>query len=453
MCLTVNKMSVKKVIEFKFDPGTSRPVEPTRHKITRDRFFETNQPFIEVINANGNKNAGMEFKFSNDGNAPPRPGSNGTNPAVLPKPSTAGSIVAKKIPRELALVFGDDAQDEKPKIRNDQSSCSLCAKKVNKDLSYNLKKCQHSFCMKCLVFHMKNTLSDTGHIRCPSSQCRCDIGDDDAAKILGGDFSEFVKRMKDAVAARKKQEIVYRMIEEDADFIENVEVFECSVCGDDIDINSGLILKECLHTFCKEDLIGQIKSSDDFEVKCLEVGCKNFITELEVRSLLSAGEFDKHHEKSLRRYKGKHAKELKQCLKPDCIGVIEADENVLKFDCPACATVNCLKCKAIHTGKSCQQYQSAKSSDDKRQQENAESENTIKILVDKNEAMYCPQCGIPVMKDEGCDYITCSTCDLGICWRTKKPRLPITLPDGKVVDGCHCKVNGEKCHPDCRNCH
>lgn len=70
--------------------------------------------------------------------------------------------------------------------------------------------------------------------------------------------------------------------------------------------------------------------------------------------------------------------------------------------------------------------------------------------------MLCPKCGVLIQKGEGCDYVICQLCKLGICYRTKKPRLPLEkIVDGKkiIIDGCHCNEKGKKCHVKCRNCH
>lgn len=443
-------------MEFKFESiapkKTELRIRPDNH---RNEPPEESRPFIEVIDVSDKNTSSIEFKFLNDDNTTTRAVFKGQKPSViLPVASNlTGTVDVVNNPnQEVVLVFGNGVNHS----NTSQIKCLLCNKNASKQMLFHLKRCSHSFCTTCLVDRIQNSRADTGCVQCPNSRCIYNVDDDDLAAILGDAYDEFAKRLKDATEARRKQEAlekVYKMIQDDADYIESFEVFECTVCYTDIEINGGLILKECIHQFCKDCLIGQIKTSNDFVVQCLAEDCKHFLAELEIRKLLTAEEFVKHSEKSLKRYKGTHAKILKQCLVPNCDGFIEPDENVIAFKCPTCATTNCLKCQAIHEGKSCQQYQDEKNSDIKRLKENADSENAIKELIARNEAMYCPRCGIPVMKEDGCDYITCTSCNLGICWRTKKPRQPIKLKNGKVIDGCHCKENNKKCHPDCRNCH
>lgn len=89
----------------------------------------------------------------------------------------------------------------------------------------------------------------------------------------------------------------------------------------------------------------------------------------------------------------------------------------------------------------------------KKCQEDVETKQYIKGLIDSKEAMSCPKCGILVMKDDGCSFVTCAACELEICFLSQKPRHPLILPDGRTIDGCHCMENGVKCHPQCTNCH
>lgn len=43
-------------------------------------------------------------------------------------------------------------------------------------------------------------------------------------------------------------------------------------------------------------------------------------------------------------------------------------------------------------------------------------------MVNKGDAMHCPQCKVILQKKDGCDWIKCSICKTEICWVTKGPR-------------------------------
>lgn len=91
--------------------------------------------------------------------------------------------------------------------------------------------------------------------------------------------------------------------------------------------------------------------------------------------------------------------------------------------------------------------------DKRRSQEEEDTRVYIQNIMASKEAMQCPKCGILVMKDDGCSFVTCAACELEICFLTQKPRHGTVLSDGQFIDGCHCMENGVRCHPKCTNCH
>lgn len=206
------------------------------------------------------------------------------------------------------------------------------------------------------------------------------------------------------------------------------------------------MLKNCLHKFCKNCLINHIQSSEDVLVRCPAVNCQ-------MRGFMPLNELELHLQKSLKAFEGS-CQQTFHCKKPDCHGFVEiADEDLIDFRCEICGETNCIACNAIHTNQTCKEYKDAIDADDRKKREEQESKEANEAMIERNEAMFCPSCRIPVEKTEGCDFIECSTCKLGICWATKKPRMPFTQSDGTVVDGCHCGENGKRCHPLCGYCH
>lgn len=43
-------------------------------------------------------------------------------------------------------------------------------------------------------------------------------------------------------------------------------------------------------------------------------------------------------------------------------------------------------------------------------------------LVNRGDAMRCPQCKVILQKKSGCDWMRCTMCKTEICWATKGPR-------------------------------
>lgn len=155
------------------------------------------------------------------------------------------------------------------------------------------------------------------------------------------------------------------------EIIENVTSFSCAIClDDDIPPGSGIVLKECLHTFCKECIRAHIMAFDDPEVQCPYSGdynCNQNLQDREIRTLLlwrSDGD-EKKGEADYKKYQMKcltKSEAIMQnvfhCKTPDCIGFGVCEDNLNFFDCPVCEQVSCLRCGGvIHMGKTCKEYQ------------------------------------------------------------------------------------------------
>ena len=46
----------------------------------------------------------------------------------------------------------------------------------------------------------------------------------------------------------------------------------------------------------------------------------------------------------------------------------------------------------------------------------------LQEMLNKGDAMNCPQCKVILQKKSGCDWMRCSMCKTEICWATKGPR-------------------------------
>lgn len=55
---------------------------------------------------------------------------------------------------------------------------------------------------------------------------------------------------------------------DDQNIILNKTKFECQICFTEINPGEGIILRGCLHEFCKECILGCIKSCEVAEVQC-----------------------------------------------------------------------------------------------------------------------------------------------------------------------------------------
>lgn len=281
------------------------------------------------------------------------------------------------------------------------------------------------------------------------------------------------------------------------DLISNTEEFDCSICLTNYGPRAGVMLRECLHIFCKECLKNTIRYSEDVEPKCpyrdQNYFCDSVIQEREIKALVDKNLYEKHLAKSVKFAENK-IKNAFHCKTPDCKGWCIFDDNVNEFLCPVCKKNNCLTCQviqmitcveyiksiffsyininvlispyllnenvtnvsqAIHEGKNCKEYQEKISNTDNPTCDGKEGQQTKEMLDDmvkRGEAMLCPSCKIILMKKWGCDWVRCSMCKTEICWVTRGPRWG---PEGKgdTSAGCRCGENGMKCHPKCNYCH
>lgn len=130
--------------------------------------------------------------------------------------------------------------------------------------------------------------------------------------------------------------------------VPNTMPFECAVCFGHIAISAGVVLRECLHTFCRECLAQTVRYSEEAEVRCPYMddaySCESCMQEREIRGLLSREEYERHLALSL------SVAELREtnafhCKTPGCRGWCIYEDNVNEFRCPICKITNCLTCR------------------------------------------------------------------------------------------------------------
>ncbi|XP_064599255.1 ranBP-type and C3HC4-type zinc finger-containing protein 1-like isoform X2 [Liolophura sinensis] len=242
---------------------------------------------------------------------------------------------------------------------------------------------------------------------------------------------------------------------DDQDFIPNPEQFDCPICFDVIPAGDGVVLRECLHSFCRSCLAAAVQFTDEAALKCPyqddNYSCPALLQQREIRALVEPTVFERFLQRGLQTAESQAVNSY-HCKTTDCTGWCIYEDLVNFFDCPVCGKQNCLTCKAIHEGMNCKQYQTdlrIRAENDVAAQQ---THLVLQNLLVGGEAMHCPTCQVIVQKKEGCDWICCSICKTEICWVTKGPRWGPN-GEGDTSGGCRCKVNNQKCHPDCTNCH
>ncbi|XP_029979191.1 ranBP-type and C3HC4-type zinc finger-containing protein 1 isoform X1 [Sphaeramia orbicularis] len=266
---------------------------------------------------------------------------------------------------------------------------------------------------------------------------------------------EAIRQYQQAREEERRENFARLVMMDGQDLVPNPESVECRICYVELQPGEGVLLRECLHCFCRECLRSVIMLSEEPEVSCPyrddTYACACSLQEREIRALVSAEEYERWLQRGLSvaesRCEGSY-----HCATADCPGWCVYEDIVNVFHCPVCRKHNCLICKAIHEGMNCKQYQDDLAVRAINDSAARRTTHLLKTLVQSGEAMHCPQCGIIVQKRDGCDWLRCTVCQTEICWVTRGPRWGPKGP-GDTSAGCRCNVNNQKCHPKCQNCH
>ncbi|XP_059164421.1 ranBP-type and C3HC4-type zinc finger-containing protein 1-like [Physella acuta] len=239
------------------------------------------------------------------------------------------------------------------------------------------------------------------------------------------------------------------------DLVSNLDDFTCPICFEEITAGEGIMLRDCLHTFCRECLTEAVRHCEDAVVRCpfqdAIYSCESVLQEREIKALVPQDLYLKFLKRGLDQAESQTPNAY-HCKTTDCPGWCVYEDLVNFFKCLVCNKENCLTCKAIHENQNCKQYQDGLKSRSRNDIEAKQTQRMLEKMVEDGEAMHCPQCLIIVQKKGGCDWIKCSICKTEICWVTKGPRWG-PLGEGDTSGGCMCRINGKKCHPLCINCH
>jgi len=361
----------------------------------------------------------------------------------LPKTSVFRNLVKPEEPKQPEM---------KPQTRNNEPQPGTSATAVTPPEATALPKVADKAPAgwECPVCTLMNPLERPGCLACTTER-PADLGAGAAAPAQATATDDNKEKPKEE---KKNNLDAYKQLE-DMDIIPNAETFECTVCFMDTEPGDGVVLRECLHTFCKICLAASIEHCDAPKVKCPykddNYSCDMELLEREIKALVSAPVFEKHQKKSVKEAEA-NIQNTFHCKTPDCAGWTVMDDNVNIFKCPLCKRTNCITCQAIHDGMDCKQYQQYMLVDS--QDENSKkTKEWMDDLIGKGEALHCPSCQVLLLKKWGCDWVRCTYCRTEICWVTKQLRWG---PNGRgdTSGGCKCMIDGRtKCHKNCNYCH
>jgi RanBP-type and C3HC4-type zinc finger-containing protein 1 len=238
-------------------------------------------------------------------------------------------------------------------------------------------------------------------------------------------FAAFIeKRSRIKATPRRSSNFIPKLIdlESNYDYVENKVKFECPICLTVQKPGDGLVLKNCLHEYCKICLAHHIEHSDEMEVSCpfrADDGtkCEGFLQDRELRALITEQVYNAHLVKSLSRAEAV-IKNSFHCQTVNCHGWVEIDsEFLLRFYCPVCKAENCIKCKAIHPGKTCEEFYYENNEDARKVRDDKLTQSQLQILINNKKAMPCPGCGVIIEKTVGCNHMKCTRCQKDFQWQ------------------------------------
>ncbi|XP_038160140.1 ranBP-type and C3HC4-type zinc finger-containing protein 1 [Cyprinodon tularosa] len=256
---------------------------------------------------------------------------------------------------------------------------------------------------------------------------------------------------EEAQELERQQNYMYLLATEEQNLIPNTTETDCPICMSTLQPGEGVVLRECLHTFCRECLAGTVINSQDAEVCCADTDCESKLLDREIKELLTEEEHQRFLELRLNIAESRSEHSF-HCQTPNCRGWCIYEDDVNEFQCDLCNETNCLLCRAIHKDMNCKDYQDDLRVRAENDQAAQQTKQMLENMLQNGEAMKCPRCDIIVQKKDGCDWICCLMCKTEICWVTKQARWGPN-GHGDTSGGCKCRVNNMACHPNCQNCH
>jgi hypothetical protein len=176
---------------------------------------------------------------------------------------------------------------------------------------------------------------------------------DDAELAMKFQAEEEQKMSEDAELARKfqaEEDQKQRDFQADQEMVQRMqtsygEPFECVICGDSLPHEYVFKVKSCVqgeHGECcrecmRDNVKNEYKESAKFPPRCpfAGVGCKARLEQGEIMDCLEPDEQLDYMAKELQMF-AKQTAGFKSCIQPDCKGVVEMEEGVVKFVCPIC---------------------------------------------------------------------------------------------------------------------
>lgn len=129
--------------------------------------------------------------------------------------------------------------------------------------------------------------------------------------------------------------------------VTNSEAFECEVCMDICEQGNGAVLRDCIHTFCRDCLSDVVRHCEEPIVSCPAMGCPGALQEREIRALLTTEDYERWLARGLATAES-GTRNAFHCRTRDCTGWALCEPGVRNFPCPVCKCNNCVPCQVLY---------------------------------------------------------------------------------------------------------
>lgn len=182
---------------------------------------------------------------------------------------------------------------------------------------------------------------------------------------------------------------------------------ECIVCLDPI--TDPFVMVLCGHSLCrgcvKASVLSRINNTD-YPITC--DCCGTAMAMKDIMALLDDKDMLRLVNTAVNSYMTKHSdSDVKPCMHPGCAGFTRSVQHDTRVTCSLCTNAYCSACEVpYHEGQSCELFKQEKSGELAVQRFLEENKSTIRP---------CFRCKTPVMKNMGCNHMTCF-CGAHFCW-------------------------------------
>lgn len=231
-------------------------------------------------------------------------------------------------------------------------------------------------------------------------------------------YEEYTDKGKEIPIIKEDPDISSEFIDDDHDVVPNGDEFECSICLYTFAPGVGVVLRDCIHCFCKTCLRAHIIQTLDSEIKCpfnQNYTCDSNLQDREIKGIVGQEIYNEYLAKSA--YEIQRDVNIFHCRKDGCMGYGFIEENQINMKCPICGCMNCNVCKTIHEGMKCSEYMQKNDDKFKKVEKNDKNSKTLLLRPYSVPAgeYWCSFCENMNARDKGiflekCSHSICISC-------------------------------------------